>query len=371
LFKPVILTGGLIVSYISSPQDGLWEAYLRNPRKRGHFLTAAGLSLGDTESSEKLCPTGLHRIVLGFGGLVDLEQYLLISGSEINVQDWTGKTALSWAAQGTDAGVVRTLLRHNASVSTRDKRNKTPLHYSAGNPSGVLESVEMILDSITELESGHGNWEESLMEARDDKGRTPLNYATRKDLPATTQVLLDAGANINAVDTDTGRSILLNAIYWNSHGVLAMLLNRGARTDVKDKHGASLLHYIARFGDLQTLQIMSEHSLGFTDISSLDDHGFTALSTFNSADVRCHTEEGPDRELAKELFARIMADVSRLVELDDDEPDDGRPARNAEEEEEDEMNDASSDVEEGDERSSSDSDESGEDVFESAVSYLD
>lgn len=360
-----------MVSHISSPQDGLWEAYLRNPRKRGYFLSAAGLSLTDTESSEKLCPTGLHRIVLGFGGLVDLEQYLLISGSEINVQDWTGKTALSWAAQGIDASVVRKLLRHNASVSTRDKRNKTPLHYSAGNPSGVIESVEMILESITELESERGNREESLIEAGDDKGRTPLNYATRKDLPEVTRVLLDAGANINAVDTDTGRSILFNAIYWNSHRVLPMLLNRGAQTDVKDKHGASLLHYIARFGDLQTLQIMSEHNLGSIDISSLDDHGATALSTFNSADVRCHTEEGPNRELAEEFFARIMADVSRLVELDDDESDNGSPARNADEEEEDEKNESGSDVEEEDERSSSDSDDSGEDVFENAVSYLD
>lgn len=99
---------------------------------------------------EKLCFTGVHRIVLGIGGHCPLDDYLKISRKEIDDRDLTGKTALAWAASRLDPLPVRILLAHDASLSVTDYRFKTLLHYAAG--SGSPEAVEMILQAIQEKE---------------------------------------------------------------------------------------------------------------------------------------------------------------------------------------------------------------------------
>jgi predicted ribosome-associated RNA-binding protein Tma20 len=62
---------------------------------------------------------------------------------------------------------------------------------------------------------------------------TPLMYAARDGAPDATRVLLDAGAQINAVDPD-GTTPLVRAI-WNSHYDTAkVLLDRGADPNLLD-----------------------------------------------------------------------------------------------------------------------------------------
>ncbi len=240
---------------------------------------------------------------------MDLDAYLKINSSEIDNQDLTGKTALAWAASRKDPRPVRTLLKHGASTRVADYRFKTPLHYCAG--SGDPEAVQLILEAIkerNELQPGSGK---SVIEAGDDKNRTPLNYASRMNLYPHTQLLVDYGADLEATESKTKRTILLNAVYWNSHKVLPLLLARGARTDIRDSRNETLLHHIARFADLQTLQIMAEHDLGYIDVSAVNVLGLTALQIFDSTDARCSPEAGNDRGLAAELFSTILRNARR------------------------------------------------------------
>ena len=271
-------------------------------------MTAAGLSPEHTEGLEKQCFTGVHRVVLGIGGIFSLEDYLKVSCSEIDEQDITGKTALAWAASRKDPAPVRTLLAHGASLRICDTRNKTPLHYASG--SGASESVELILDAIKELENGKNPSDPSLIDAIDDKARTPLNYATRMGLYSHTKLLLDYGARIDARESKTKRCLLLNAIYWNSYKVIPLLLARGARTDYKDANGGTLLHHAARFGGLETLQILAQSRIGYIDSNIKDAKGFTAIDAFNSSSARCSPEEGATRDLAVQLFGRILGNAT-------------------------------------------------------------
>lgn len=150
-----------------------------------------------------------------------------------------------------------------------------------------------------------------VIEAVDDKNRMPLNYASRMDLYPHTRILLDHGANIEAVESKTKRTILLNAIYWNRHKVLPLLLAHGARTDVHDPRNETLLHHIARFGDLETLRIMAEHSLGNIDLDAGNIFGLTALEVFDSTDARCSPEDGNERGPAAKLFSAILRKARR------------------------------------------------------------
>ncbi|KAF1810144.1 ankyrin [Eremomyces bilateralis CBS 781.70] len=294
-----------------TPHDIIWELYLRNPKERGYILEAAGLSPSDTSTSlEKQQFTGVHRIVLGLRGLVDLDDYLKLSATEIDKQDLTGKTALAWAASRKgDSRLVRILLDHNASVRIADYRYKTPLHYAA--KSEDPNSVALILEAIKQIERMVTDPRGRGIEAGDDKNRTPLNYATRMNLLPHTQLLIDYGADLEATGSKTKRTILLNALYWNSHLVLPVLLQHGARTDVTDAAGATVLHHITQFCSLETVQVLAKQDLGYINRNAVDSTGRTAVDVFNSEDVRCSPDKEKERSLAAEAFAAILAKASR------------------------------------------------------------
>ncbi|PVH70552.1 ankyrin [Cadophora sp. DSE1049] len=291
-----------------SPQDIIWELFLRKPEKRRHILTAAGLSPDHTDGLEKQCFTGVHRIILGIGGAFPLDDYLKVNCSEMNDRDLSGKTALAWAASRPDHIPVRILLEHGASLEITDNRYKTPLHYAAG--SGAPESVRLILEAIKTPKGDRATPIQSLIEAGDDKSRTPLNYATRMDLFPHTELLLRYGASLDARESKTKRCILLNAIYWNSHQVIPLLISHGAKTNNRDSNGATLLHHIARFADLDTLRLLSEINIGYADPEIQDARGMTPVDAFNSSEARCSPEEGETRQIAIQFFGRILGNVT-------------------------------------------------------------
>lgn len=201
-------------------------------------------------------------------------------------------------------------MKHAASVEVTDNRQKTVLHYAAG--SGAPESVGLILKAIRRLETTETCPRNSLVEAADDKGRTPFNYTTRMNLLAHAQLLIENGARLEAKESKSKRTTPLNAIYWNSHDVLPVLLKRGAQTNVRDASGAALLHHVAWFGDLRTLQIMVSNEIGRIDPDLVDHEGLTALDIFNSTNARCRPKDSIERELAARVFRSIIQHSTQL-----------------------------------------------------------
>src|SRR6185436_7238469 len=140
-------------------------------------------------------------------GNVDVVTALLDKGADVNARETQlGETALMWAASENHAAIVKALVARGAEVEARSNTIKFPKDRFG------LEGVLTILP--------RGNW-------------TPLMYAARDGAPDATRVLLDAGAQINAVDPD-GTTPLVRAI-WNSHYDTAkVLLDRGADPNLLD-----------------------------------------------------------------------------------------------------------------------------------------
>ena len=304
-----------------SARDVVWNYLLQMPEslEMEKLLYAAGLSMTDTDSLEKRNFTTLHRIVLGFS-TIDLQSYLETSTNDLDICDSLGKTPLCWAAARPNVHIVETLLRYGASPSLGDHRSQTPLHYCAG--SGTAEATELVLkaaleeaklrtrkwkrQSVDDSPESTPNFLSAIVNAPDSKGRTPLNFATRMNFPQHARLLISYSADLEAIDSVLDRTMLLSAIYWRSHQVLPILLDSGANTNIFDARKASLLHYAAKFGDLTTLQILSQYNIGLLDVDSTDDAGNTAWAIFESRHERCIYEEDEVREQSMQAFQKIL-----------------------------------------------------------------
>ena len=114
-------------------------------------------------------------------------------GGDVNALDREGRTPLFYAAMDGDAAIVTELLRHGADVNAKDKGEETPLHFAA-----------------------------------------------RGYQPAILALLLKGGAGVDTADSN-GNTPLWRAVF-DSQGrgeAIQLLLNAGARPDLKNKHGVS------------------------------------------------------------------------------------------------------------------------------------
>jgi ankyrin repeat protein len=77
----------------------------------------------------------------------------------------------------------------------------------------------------------------------------PLHCAARRGRVEIMTLLLDAGADINAVDTRTRRHTLCHVAIWGNHfDALKLLVERGADLDVESDSNGPLLATVARYG---------------------------------------------------------------------------------------------------------------------------
>ena len=162
---------------------------------------------------------------------------LLKAGADPNSSVSGGETALMTASRTGKTGAVKALLDAGAEIDAQESRDQTAIMWAAaeGHASVVRELLETGADFTTPLEYS---------------GYTPLFFAVRNGEHEVTHMLLDAGADINAVMSPerffgklpmSGTSPLMLAAE-NGHFDLAIeLLDRGA--DPNDiRTGYSVLH---------------------------------------------------------------------------------------------------------------------------------
>jgi hypothetical protein len=145
--------------------------------------------------------------------------------------NFTGWTALMWAAYRQNAEVVRLLTDAKADLNPKDRFGRTALHLVFDGPQrGPLEPTVRVL-----LEAGANPT------SRMHNGVTPLHLAAMDRDMASILLLIEAGADVNAVTKD-GVTALANALSRRDDADIEDVPHRTKVVDLLRAHGANLVH---------------------------------------------------------------------------------------------------------------------------------
>ena len=142
-----------------------------------------------------------------------------------------------------DLAAVKKFLDRGGNVNLQDEPGMTPLHHAVnadwkGRNHGM---VKLLIDRGANVK------------AIDDTHHTPLHMASNKE---TAELLIDAGADVNAKTGSEGETLLFSAAWGAAQGasksyemyldLAKLLIAKGADVNVKLKSGDTILHKVAR-----------------------------------------------------------------------------------------------------------------------------
>lgn len=206
---------------------------------------------------------------------------LLAAHSDVNATQPDGMTALHWAVQANEEGVVDALLAAGADANARNRYGITPLWLAATNGSVPVTRALLRANADPKAALPHGE--------------TALMAAARTGNPEEVRALLDAGADPNAAENSLGETALMWAAAENHAEAIHTLLKGGADTDrhskaldlapmdwmqigmvstILPRGGWTALMYAARENAEDAARVLAE---GHAGLDAQDPDGATAL----------------------------------------------------------------------------------------------
>jgi cytohesin len=188
-------------------------------------------------------------------GTVEVVQALLDAGAKVDAANDAGYTALHGAALEGNAVVVRALLKAGAPVGARTSDGETPLHDAADM---CRQEIVHIL-----LSAGANVHAQGLLK------QTPLYEAISlhrdpDECGRVVKTLIEAGADVNAVQELTGNTPLIKALdscsYAETLRVVVDLLDAGANPLIKNQRGENAVTRSSTCGNQEVFRLISRQA---------------------------------------------------------------------------------------------------------------
>ena len=227
------------------------------------YIFLAACASEDRDEIDKLLQRGVDINTSNVDGLTALHQscidnnlnmleYLLKRNADINCQDNEGWTPLHAAASCGNLDIVKYLLSHGAIVDVCNNGGELPIDIAEGEDIIAVLDNDMRRKGIDDQQAR--NYEHQLMikHAQDltqsnrnhlktspdeivhqRTGATALHVAAAKGYLDVIELLIRAGANVNAIDND-GWTPLHAAAHWDKHDIIAFLIDKHADLDIKN-----------------------------------------------------------------------------------------------------------------------------------------
>jgi len=204
---------------------------------------------------------------------------LIEAGADVNAADALGTTPLMWAARYGDAALVRRLLGAGASAAAQNVFGVTPMSEAA-----LIGSEPVIRELLAAGVSP---------DSPNPEGETALMLVVRTGQVDAAQVLIDAGADVNAKEHWAGQTALMWAGAQLQPKMVKLLLANGAQVDARStvrewtrkvsseprpkelaQGGLTPLMFAARTGCIECAELLLRAG---ADINLTDPYGVTPL----------------------------------------------------------------------------------------------
>lgn len=204
-------------------------------------------------------------------GQNEMVTFLLRHGAQSDIRDMGGKTALRLAFDEGHAGVLRVLLQHMGEEGLQEMREMRWTPFLEASGCGDLEVVQRLVEDMREQG----------LEETDRWGRTAFQWATRGGHDEVVALLLDKGVRTDIRDREYETSLMM-ASGLGHRGVVQVLLEHmeGQGLDRTDRYGMTALNHAARGGHDEVVDLLLERG---AQTSIKDRFGRTAL--MEAADV--------------------------------------------------------------------------------------
>ncbi|KAF5281783.1 hypothetical protein FQR65_LT14530 [Abscondita terminalis] len=198
------------------------------------------LSLGaDASICDKNGSTCLHLSLVQH--LDILHQFLAVI--DVNCVDSEGNTPLLISLRHSSSIVTRFLLDFGADIFATNKSGLSSLHYAAKTCSEVF---------LTEFIARGAD-----VNQKTKSGDTPLLiHLMENSRRSVVKILIDTGADVNAVCVATGNSCLHYAVDNRDDDVIGDLVRAGAVVNMQNRNGETPLHSAIRFGSISLVRLL-------------------------------------------------------------------------------------------------------------------
>jgi ankyrin repeat protein len=226
-------------------------------------------------------------------GNVEAVKVLLAHDADVNAKEnFRGQTAVMWAAAEGHADIVSLLAMHGADLNVRSYDRDTSLpKMAAGTPAAPI--------------------------ARG--GLTALLFAARQGEIESVKALLDAKADINAVDSD-GNNALTLAILNTHYDLTQLLIERGADVNIAAKNGRTALYSAVEMHDVdwspRPAHKETDKTVSMDIIHALIDHKANVNAQLTApAPIEKHAQDMGDKTMGAGTTPFTRAARSADVEL--------------------------------------------------------
>ncbi|KAL9957506.1 hypothetical protein ACROYT_G039145 [Oculina patagonica] len=249
---------------ISPQADSCAPSPLMCAVKRGHhgavkFLLQHGSPIDLRDLNQRTC---LHVAV--YSSDVDTLKTIIQAGGDclLNSRDKNDKTPLHYAATKGNLQIIQELLVAGATLDVKDEDERIPLHYAVEN--GDLPCVRALLEACPDS-----------IHATDFRLQNCLHFAAVKGLISVAKYLVDQGAAVDSRD-DERLTPLIQASFCGCKLTAGLLLDQGAKIDATDKNGCTALIAAASKGKVGVLRLLLDRG---ADLRLVTTEGKNCLET--------------------------------------------------------------------------------------------
>ncbi|KAK2844827.1 hypothetical protein Q5P01_011486 [Channa striata] len=206
-----------------------------------NLLTAIALATRQDEDGD----TALHVAVVK-GELVvvaTLIHYLLVAQRSPDIYNNLRQTPLHLAVITQQPRMVLALLNAGADPAALDRNGQTAFHLCCEY--NQPECLSVVLSSSPPC-----------LEIRNFEGFSPLHLAVLRGHKDLARMLLDAGADINAMDVKSGQSPLMHAVESNNVDMVHFLIENGCDVNSQSYSGNTSLHSACGRGQVDTVRLL-------------------------------------------------------------------------------------------------------------------